>query len=146
MSEMRDKMVRQLQRDIEHIQKRIAELDVYPLEEIAETFPEASISLATFGVAISFPMDWLVVSRWKLYVAEKHPDWQCHYDKQLVWDDVQRGGYFLDYWIGDYNELDVNFRTEVPGSTCVMHEIGTKVVPVFEMACAEAAEESNEPK
>ena len=69
------------------------------------------------------------------------PEWKIKSEWQTVWDNG-RGGHFISMRNPDYVYLDIDFRVEVEGATCVVKQIGFEQKPVYEITCADGAQEN----
>ncbi len=122
-------------------------LQFLPLEEISEQFPQGEWQETWLNFEFCLPMDFKLVNAVKDYMQSRHSDWTIDWEDQIVWDKEKTAGYFVDYKksFGPPDYMDVKlcfaFRSAKDGSTCVLHQIGTKEVPVYEVTCPEGAEE-----
>lgn len=151
MSTPSEKLINDAQREIKKQQEIIENIQkYYHLDLIAQAFPEAYF-YNSWGcwVTVQLPARFELVDEVKKFMVEQFPDAKLRRDVQHIWEDEKKAGIFLDYYIPAENghtiELDFTFRTEVKGSTCVLHRIGSKrkTVPVLEMVCSEQTQEWN---
>lgn len=147
MNPTRAKMIKEMESKISRLQRAVADLDLFPIELITQVFPEAEIQWWwDTDIEITLPMRWSLIEEVKMFMQEQFPSAKLYCDHQVVWDDSKSAGYFLNWHLPteiphDYIPIKFGFRSNKSGSTCVLNQIGTKEVPVFEAVCQDGAEE-----
>lgn len=132
---------------IESNKEKLRILELIPVESFSQAFPEATFSFSwTSSFEVSLPMRQSLIQEVKEFIKTQFPDWHLSYERQYVWDNSQSAGYFIDYYMPNRTSFNIAFRSSTAGSTCVLNQIGTKVVPVYEAVCSqEAADEFSMP-
>lgn len=135
-------------REIEALNDKLAALDRLPVNLIAEAFPQGNWT-NSYGSRYEFtlPFDFALIKTVKEFMSLQFPDFALKSERQFVWDESKDAGYFMEYSTGekDWHEavwFTIGFRISKKGSVCVMNQIGTKQVPVFEVICADGAKET----
>jgi hypothetical protein len=134
--------------EIEQRKQLLDKLQSIPVGYIAEAFPQGDWS-QSWGFRFEFclPFVFGLIDEVKQFMADQLPEWHLCDERRHVWDDSNAAGHFLEYtisekyWTNDAINFQVAFRTSKEGTTCVLHEIGTKEVPVYEVICQEGAME-----
>jgi len=139
-----DKLLKSVDRDIrnfEKLRKRVCLMRTV-IDLMEQEFPQGSWSVTWLCEAVfALPFDNSLVLAVKEFVATKLPEFEEMRDQQYVWDNSVEAGRFLE-WSDGSLYFEVSFRTSREGSVCVLNQIGTKVVPVYEVVCSqEAADE-----
>jgi len=104
---------------------------------LTQAFPEGTWSYS-YNYDFNLPMRFALIDEVKLFMREQFPDAKLNDDRQYVWE--ESAGRFVKYRY-DGNAIEFTFRTTRNGSTCILNKIGeeTKVVPIYEIVCSEAA-------
>lgn len=134
--------------EIEKLNHELADLDRLPVNLIAEAFPQGNwVNAWTGRYEFTLPFDFALIKTVKEFMAMQFPNFILASEHQFVWDESKDAGYFIEYSTGeeDWRKavwFTIGFRISTKGSVCVMNQIGTKEVPVFEVICADGAKET----
>jgi len=147
----RERIVRSLKEDIEARERQLKKVERLPIEVLKERFPEGSWS-ASWGDTFEFclPYSFALIPEVKSFMRNAAPEFELERENQYVWDRGEANpsaGFFLEYNTNEDTwreriHFQIAFRTGREGTTCVLNQIGTKEVPVYEVTCAEGAAES----
>ncbi len=146
----RERLVRYLKQDIEARERQLKKVERLPIEVLKERFPEGSWS-SSWGDTFEFclPYSFALIPEVKSFMRNAVQEFKLERENQYVWDRGESNpsaGFFLEYNTGEDTWVErihfqIAFRTTKEGTTCVLHEIGTKTVPIYEVTCAEGAAE-----
>jgi len=141
MSSTLEKLLQDIEDEKENLNLRISRLKSLPIEELETAFPEGFFShyIGNF-YSFSLPMRFELVAEFKKYV-ENREGWKLSGERQHVWDEKNAGYFCYLYFDDNGNYLDIDFRTNRIGATCIIQQIGVEEKPVFEMVCADGAKE-----
>jgi hypothetical protein len=137
----RERLLEDIEKDRERLDKRVQTLNILPIEEIEAAFPEGYFSHIT-GCAYDFdlPWDFKLIQKVKDFVAQ-HSDWRISWENQKAWNEKDASHWFTVYIDKEYHQIDFNFKTKIAGTTCAIQQIGFEQKPVFEVVCGEGAAE-----
>lgn len=142
-----DRIVRGFARQIEHVEKDEGMFCQIPVGLICEAFPQGEWhNLALGGFEFRLPMSFELIEDVKCFMALQFPEFKFNRQNQHIWESSGDAGIFLNYKKGSWSDDDVvtfdfAFRSSEEGTTCVLNQIGTKEVPVFEVVCGEQAKD-----
>lgn len=144
----KDDLLTTLQRERDTLNEAIASLDRLPIELLGENFPGCTW-FRTYGKQFecTLPFDFQLIDKVRKFMQENLPEFQLKRENRYVWDTQKSAGHFLEYettedhW-SERAMFSIAFRTGHSGTTCVLNQIGTKEVPVYEVICAEGAKET----
>jgi hypothetical protein len=126
-------------------QKQLSVLERLPINQLSEAFPNGvwTVSWAD-SFEFTLPLTFSLFDVVKDYMRDQQPDFKMARESQFVWDESQRAGHFLEYEATIDSarvRFQFGFRSHREGAQCVLQQIGTKVVPIFEVVCPEGAKE-----
>jgi hypothetical protein len=140
----KQKMIDDLQRQINQLVERQRKVELIPADEIAEAFPQGAWDNGFIWFQFNLPYSFWLINEVKSYMENYHGEFKLCYEDQRI-SESGRAYYDLKYLGEDDNDasFDIVFQSSQEGTTCVIHQIGTetKEVPVYEVICQEGAME-----
>lgn len=146
----REYLASNIQAEIESHVRLLSKLERIPIEQLKDQYPQGTWS-TSWGETFEFtlPYSFELIAQVKKFM-ESLPQFKFERENQYVWNRDHSGpsaGFFLEYSTGEPTwrecaRFQIAFRTGREGTTCVLNQIGTEVVPVFEVTCQEGANES----
>jgi hypothetical protein len=136
-----EKLLSDIETEKSNLEMRAEKLRNLPIEELEAAFPEGSFS-HFIGNTYSFilPLRFELIEQFKKFVATKE-GWDLWGERQHVWGE-KSGGIFMYLRVNGSSILDIDFRTEKTGTTCIIQQIGFEQKPVFELICGDGAKEN----
>ena len=145
---IKEKLLRELKHKIEQIDREAKNLEKIPVDLFQQAFPDGEWHNSwAGGLVFTLPYNFQLIEIVKAFVQDQFPEFELYHEHQNVWGREKEAGYFLyyrttdKYGFGD-STFEVAFRTGRDGTTCVLNQIGTEEVPVFEVTCEEGAKEN----
>jgi hypothetical protein len=146
MSNIRERLNKNIEMSRNNLTYKQELLDCLPIEQIQDAFPMGEWGeWWTTGYEFALPLSFQLIDEFQEFVQQS--GWAVYNVHNHVWDDSAAAGTFFDVYLNP-NEMcgtryfHVAFRSTKEGSTCVVQQIGTKEVPVYEVTCADGAEEN----
>lgn len=133
---------RNLYRSLEYEQKLLAQkisaIEAFPLNLIAEAFPEGRWEMEYQGPGFILPYNFEYIPLIKAFMQDQFPEAEFRREFPIIWEQHDQAAYFIVYLWGT---LDMQFRLDSSrvGTTCVLNKIGeqTKTIPIYEVTCSE---------
>lgn len=125
--------------DRERIDKREQLMYSLPLQLIKDAFPEGHWGewwLSDYEFTL--PMRFELVQQFEEFCELQ--GYEVHGLHSMVWDD-KNAGTFADVNTGS-GSFHLAFRSTREGSTCVISKIGEEMKPIYEVTCADGAQEN----
>lgn len=138
-----NKMLKDMQNRIGRLQERMELAKTIPFDLVKQEFPEGHWWDTSYDWEFCMPFRFDLIQQAKEFCIDQ--GWTVKSERQHVWDDSAKAGHFFDVYIGrPFGEqgFGMAFRTSSEGDSCVLKQIGTKEVPVYEVVCQNGAEES----
>lgn len=133
----------QIKSEIREREQLLELVDLLPADYVQEVFPQGSWYKSWIGhFDFRLPYSFELIKQVKEFMALQLPEWKNNYESSHVWDASKEAGYFIDYIHPDPKnrvKFQFEFRSGATGSTCVLNQIGTKQVPIFEVVCSQEA-------
>jgi hypothetical protein len=139
----KERIIRDLQKAIARKRLAIEQIKHSPVNLIIECFPQARANMfVTSEVDIWLPFDFELIETVKQFI-QLHTSYTLRREYRIV-DQVAR--HTLRYEAEGEIRLEFHFSTNEEGTTCVLNQVGTKIieaqeVPVYEVICFKGAEE-----
>jgi hypothetical protein len=142
----KDRLLTEIENDIQRLGRLHNVAQKIPMNLISQAFPEGHWSQRWFDVDFELPMSFPLIETFMQFMKDQLPEYELRYDNQYVWEESKKAGRFIQYSYFDKAvpesiDLQVSFRSERNGSTCVLNPIGkkTKEITLYEVVCSEDA-------
>ena len=141
-STAKDNLLESIQHEIDRQKRLKAAAKTLPIDLFVEKFPQGHWFVSWIEIRFSLPFDFELIAQAKELVEVQVPEAELIRENRFVWNESGKAGHFIEYRYRGH-DFTIEFRTETKGSTCVLKKIGeeNKVLPIFEVVCAEGAEE-----
>jgi len=140
-----EKVVKQLNGEIKKLEETLVKIKYIPINLITEMFPEGYWSKSWSEVEFYLPYSFVLIEQFKAMMVEQFPEWECYYENNHIYTESKAAIYWIKYCLRDTPDgtiyIEVNFRSDTKGSTCVLNPIGSKMVEKieYEVVCSQAA-------
>ena len=144
MKNIKKQVERSIEKEIEFKKGEITRVKNSPINLIAECFPQARYTKYDNEIDFWLPFQFELIQVVKDFMA-MHTDYRMSSERRDVGENAI---HTVKYSCPGLVRIEFYFSTAEEGTTCVLNQIGTKMIeaheqPIFEVICTKGAEEGS---